>query len=655
MLARRLLAVAVACCLMPAIGCTTVQFVELREKPPNPIMERLTETAFGGASVSERTQAFMQQTSYQGGASFAQMLHHTRRQIGTARHREALHAAAEVSYLASAEAQNRDRALAMELCLDAARFSWKYLTTPIEGGRVVDPNQSPHRQTAEVYNTSVESFLRMLRKAGRCRLGEAVELPLSDRIVDFEIPHPSPGLTLDQLGEFLFVADYEVKNLRSRHTTPGLGTPLIVKRAATQHPLEGYYAEGLSYPVTAVLRFDTSDPSAARLEVYDARESEGIAVAGNFLPLETDLSTPLAWFLTDPRKSLLDTFAFLRVDKAQSLEGLYMVQPYDPNRIPVLMVHGIWSSPVTWMEMFNDLQSDPVLRDKYQFWFYLYPTGQPLTFAAAGLRERLKELRLQCDPHGQNPKLDQMVVVGHSMGGLMSYLLTIDSEDNLWNAVSRIPVDQFTADENTKREIQRVFFFEGDESVDRIITIASPFNGSGYANRFTRWLSGSLVSLPNTTSRLSDLIYEQNNQSIWDRMLAPRTSVDSLNKNSAVLRLVGQTQLPETVRHHNIVGVSRGRGLSDLSDGVVKYRSAHRDNVESEIRVKASHSDVHRHPDSVAEVRRILLMHLQELQPSGRIIQIQHQQPPEPQQQQQQQQPQQPAQRRRADLVTPGR
>lgn len=626
MFALRYLTVVIACGLIAAPGCTTVQFVELREKPPNPIMERLTQTAFGGASVTGRTRSFMHRTSYQGGANFAHMLHHARRQIGEQNHREALHAASEISYLASEEAKKKDRALAMELCLDAARFSWKYLTEQSPGGRVVDPNASPHRQTAEVYNTSVQSFLRMLKTAGKCRLGHPIELPISNRIVDFEIPHPSPGLTLDQLGDFLFVADYEVKNLRSRHITRGIGTPLIVRRAETQHPLEGYYAEGLSYPVTAILRFDSPEqPGAARLEVYDGRESEGVSVAGNFLPLETDISTPLAWFLTDPRKSLLDTFAFLRADKAQKLEGLYMVQPYDPNRIPVLMVHGIWSSPVTWMEMFNDLQSDPLLREKYQFWFYLYPTGQPLTFAAAGLRERLKELRMKCDPQGQNPKLDQMVVVGHSMGGLMSYLLTIDSKDNLWNALSRIPVSEFTTDHDTHREIQRVFFFESDESIDRIITIASPFNGSGYANRFTRWLSGSLVSLPNTTSQLSELIYKRNNRSFWDRMFAPRTSVDSLNKNSAILRLVGQTSLPQDVKHHNIVGVSSGKGLSNLTDGVVTFRSAHRENVESEIHVKARHSDVHRHPDSVAEVRRILRQHLEELQESSRrIMQVDH-------------------------------
>jgi len=250
-----------------------------------------------------------------------------------------------------------------------------------------------------------------------------------------------------------------------------------------------------------------------------------------------------------------------------------------------------------------------------------------MTFVGAPRRGRLKELRLKCDPHGQKRKLGQMVVVGHSRGGLMSYLLTIDSEDKLWNAVSRIPVDQFSEDASTKRESQRVFFVEGDDSVDRIITIASPFNGSGYANRFTRWLSGSLISLPNTTSQLSHLIYEQNNQSLWDRMFTPRTSVDSLNKHSAVLRLVAQTELPDGVQHHNIVGVSKGKRLSDLSDGVVTFRSAHREHVDSEIRVKASHSDVHRHPDSVAEVRRILLLHLKERQSAGRVTQIQHQQP----------------------------
>lgn len=596
------------------MGCTTVDFVELREKPANPILERLAKTAFGGAATSERTQRLLQLTSYQGGGNFAHMLHHARRQIGGVHNLDALHASAEISYLAAEKATEHDKGLALELSFDAAKFSWKYLTTKLHDGNLVDPNQAPHRETADVYNTSVQEFLRLVRRTGDYRFGQPLRMPISKRTIDFQIPVPSPGLTLDQLGEFRFVADYEVKNLRNRHAKSGVGVPLIVKRAKTSHPLERYYAEGLSYPATAVLRFNNNlADQDAHLELYDTRESGQVNVDGNSLPMETDISTPLAWFLSDPKKSLLDTFAFFRTDKAQRLEGLYMVQPYDPNRIPVLMVHGIWSSPITWMEMFNDLQSDPNLRDNYQFWFYMYPTGQPLTFAAAGLRDRLKELRLKCDPMGQNPTLDQMVVVGHSMGGLMSYLMTVDSEDKLWKAMSRVPVEQFKTDAEIQNEIRRVFFFEGDRSIDRIVTIASPFNGSGYSNVFTRWLSGSLVSLPNTTSKLSQLIIRQNNQSLWDRMFASRTSVDSLNKDSAILRLVGQTSAPEDVHHHNIVGVKKGKSLSDLTDGVVKFRSAHRSDVKSEIRVKAAHSEVHRHPDSVAEVQRILLEHLTEL------------------------------------------
>lgn len=596
-----------------AVGCATTTFVEMREKAPNPIIERLTQTAQGSAAPSLRTRQFLRQTGYGGPADFAMMLQHCLDQKYGIQHLESLHAAAEISYLSAQSSRQNDPQLATELSFDAAKFSWEYLTLPRPNGELPDPNSKPHNETRDIYNTSLRSFLRLVQRSGGYQMGQPMQLPLSGRKVRVEIPFPTHAMTLDQLGDFEFVADYELTNLRTRYTRSGVGVPLMIRRRKTDHPLEDYYAEGLSYPVTAVARFDDSLDHSTTLQLFDSRESDGVTVRQTLLPLETDLSTPLAWFLTDPKKSLLDTFAFFRTDKAQKLEGLYMVQPYDPDRIPVLMVHGIWSSPITWMEMFNDLQSDATIRDRYQFWFHLYPTGQPLTFAAAELREELKELRLQLDPYGQNPNLDQMVTVGHSMGGLMSYLMTVDSEDKLWRAMSRLPVSQIQADQKAHEEIRRVFFFESDHSIDRIVTIGSPFQGSGYANRFTRWLSGSLVSLPDTTSQLSRLIFLQNNQSFWDRLIAPRTSVDSLTKNSAILKLVSETEVRPDVKHHNIVGIDRGSGPGDWSDGVVKLHSSSRSDADSEIRVKASHSEVHRHPNTVAEVKRILRLHLHEL------------------------------------------
>lgn len=608
---------ALACVLS---GCTTVQFVELREKPPNPILERLTETAFGGPGPSSRTQCFLRDSGYTGSHDFVQMLKHCRNQIGRENHAEALHATSEISYLAAQNARSSDPGLAMELCLDAARFSWMEFTETNDGGAVADPNSPSKRETVDIYNTSLQEFMKLARGTNAYRLGQPIRMPISGQVVHVEVPYPSEWISKDQLGEFDFVSNYELKNLRNRHTTRGIGVPIMVRRARSKQtdPMETYYADGLSLPVTVVAKFDPqswerSSEEPITLQLLDPRETDGIVVHNTLLPLESDISTPLAWYLTDPKKKLLETFAFFRSDQAQELEGLHMITPFDPDRIPVLMVHGIWSSPTTWMEMFNDLQSDPTIRDKYQFWFYQYPTGEPLTFATANLRDRLKEMRVKCDPFGKNPKLDQTVVVGHSMGGLMAYLLTVDSDDKLWNGLSKLSVDQIEANPETRDQIQRVFFFESDRSIDRIVTIAAPFNGSGYSNFFTRWLGGSLVSLPNTTSHLSQLIFRQNNQRIWDRMFAPRTSLDSLNKNSAVLRLVNQTTVAEEVKHHNVVGVRKGKSLEDWTDGVVRLRSAARKDVDSQVEVKASHSDVQQHPDTIAEIRRVLMEHLEDV------------------------------------------
>ena len=610
-----------ACAVAFALsGCTTVQFVELREKPPNPILERLTQTAYGGPGPSAQTWKFLSGSGYCGATDFAQMLLHTRNQIGGENHSQALRAAAEISYLAAQSAVKNDRGLAMELCLDAARYSWIRFTETDSAGRMKDPNAATQRETVEIYNTSLQELLRLARDSGDYQLGKPMRMPISKQLVDVDVPFPSPWISKDQLGAFDFVSNYELKNLRNRHTKPGVGVPIMVRRARTisSDPLEGYYAEGLSLPVTVVARFaatawERNNDETVTIQLFDPRESDGVVVNNNLLPLESDLSTPLAWYLTDPKKKLLETFAFFRSDRAQNLEGLHMITPFDPDRIPVLMVHGIWSSTNTWMEMFNDLQSDPVIRDKYQFWFYQYPTGEPLTFAAANLRDRIKEMRIKCDPHGQNEKLDQTVVVGHSMGGLMAFLLTIDSEDKLWNGLSKLPVEQIKGNQDTHNQIKRVFFFETDRSIDRVVTIAAPFNGSGYSNTFTRWLGGSLVSLPNTTSNLSELIFRQNNQSTWDRIFAPRTSLDSLKKNSAVLNLVNHSTTPDDVKHHNIVGVSKGQSLENWTDGVVRFRSASRNDADSQVQVTASHSDVQRHPKTIAEVRRVLMEHLEDV------------------------------------------
>jgi pimeloyl-ACP methyl ester carboxylesterase len=536
---------------------------------------------------------------------------------------EALYSLAELNYLGAQAVSGRDAPLASELYLDSAQWAWDYFATTTDEGRLPDPVAPEHRATADVYNASCEALLRIARKHGRYCMGQSWRMPLTGRSIDFEIPFPSRLVCADSVGEFEFVSDFRITNLRNHHTSQGLGVPVIAVRkpSATPDPMQKYYAQGMSCATTLVFRFPEGSAGrhdrhsqTIRLQAFDPRESDGFQLGNALLPLESDLSTPLARFLSNPDLRLLDTWGFLRPDRVRSVEGLYMVQPYDPDRIPVLMVHGLWSSPMTWMEMFNDLQADPEIRRRYQFWFYLYPTGEPLAFAAANLREELKDVRNDCDPSQSNVRMDQMVMVGHSMGGLMSHLLTIDSGERLWNSISSLPLEQLRAEPEQKNEIRRVFFFESDPAVSRIVTIASPYGGSRYSNALTRWLGSSIVWLPSRTLQLSRLVFQQNNSGLWDRVLPQPTSLDSLAGKSAVLTLIRETRVPQDVQHHNIVGIQRGKSDADWTDGVVTFASAHRPDVASELTVPAGHSEVHRHPRTIDEVRRILIVHLNDIQ-----------------------------------------
>ncbi len=607
-------------------GCTTTGYVTLREKPRNPLLERLQN---GHSGYSSGTQSVLTVAGVPANSARQIALEHVRRMLKQAPTPDRLHAAAEISYLLARDTGSQDRNLAMELYVDAAQYAWQYLAGTHDG-TVRDPTAERHRPVAEIYNSGVEAFLRELMALQRDERLTEFQLPLTKRRIVFEVPQPSPWLQPDQVGDIEFVSDYEIRRLRNRHRTDGVGVPLIIqrRRPIRPTPAEKYYLDGLRFPATVVLRFpspaDQRNGAPVRLQAWDPRDSESIMVGTEPLPLETDLSTPLARFLSNPNLEDVSTFALLWPDRATDLRGLYMVQPYDPDRIPVLMVHGLWSSPMTWMEMFNDLQSDPVLRKHYQFWFYLYPTGEPVPFSLADLRDELNELRQRCDPQQENENLRRMVLVGHSMGGLLSYLMTVDSGDRLWKSVSGVPVAELSSDRRTTNEIRRVFFFRSDPDVDRIVTIASPFRGSSYANRVTRWLGRTLISLPGRTLEVTRLLtgLQEQRGADWKQILAPQTSLDSLARRSAVVRLISETSVPDDIAHHNIVGVCRGWSPKWWTDGIVTYRSAHRADADSEKIVRAGHSHVHRHPDAIEEVRAILHEHLRTTADRLRVIPV---------------------------------
>lgn len=613
-----------------AWGCASAEYASLRKTPKNPLADQLQLFSKSGPKPSPRVMQVLRRfglADQLGGDDHEMLvkLEELHEREPTAESRYAL---AELSYIAAVKAKPRDAEQALDFYGAAVTHSYQYLFDHRLAWQrnVFDPE---FRGACNLYNTALESTLRLVTANHQLQPGAKHEIKAGSRDCELSVVCRAPGWGADQFARFEFVNDYEVQNLTNQYHSYGLGVPLIAVRSKPTEatPAEKFYPPDLSVPVTAFLRMMPQAPNStapeerhlAQLELYDPLATQDVFLANIRVPLESDLSTPLAYFLNKPDLMNLSTLGLVRPAAYDNLRGLYMVQPYEPGKIPVLMVHGLWSSPITWMEMFNDLRSDPRIRKHFQFWFYLYPTGQPFWLSAAQLRRDLAETRQILDPSHSEGALDQMVLVGHSMGGLVSNMQTVESGDKYWNTVSTEPITLIKAGPELKTELQSTFYFHPNRSVKRVVTIGTPHRGSDFANDATRWLGRTFISMPKKLVHGSEAIYRENPDAFPDgSILKIPTSIDSLAPDCPILPILLEAPRPPDLKRHNIVGVVEKENIlnrvSGKGDGVVSYESAHLDNVNSEIVVNADHLNVHRHPIAVLEVRRILLEHLNELQ-----------------------------------------
>ena len=493
-----------------------------------------------------------------------------------------------------------------------------------------DPNFG---EVTRAYNESLEALLRYLdvKRGFNGQTPERVETRLFDLALDCRILGHWDRQEFERIE---FVSDYDVQGLTNHHQQYGVGVPLIAVRSTQPSlvvPSEKYYPPNLTLPVTAFLRFSpeerifgTERPTIhGVMEMIDPLKESTVRVGGLEAPLATDITAPLAYFLNDPlyRSYLLATASLLNADLGREVRGLYMLEPYDPSKIPVVMVHGFWSSATTWTEMFNDLIANPLLNSRYQFWFYMYPTGQPFWVSAKQMREDLAEVHATLDPSSQSLALSQMVLVGHSMGGLISYLQTVDSDDNFWKILSDQPFDALQGESADIEELRETLFFEADPRIRRVVTLASPFHGSDFANSTTRWLGRTLLKLPQMlVQRNSDLV-KQNGDIIKNpELLTIETSVDSLASDSPFFVALQNVRPAPWTRYHNLYGRVEPEGwyqswqqsIWGEGDGVVSIESAQFRHAHTREEVDSKHMTIHQSAQSILAVRQVLLQHLAE-------------------------------------------
>ncbi|HVA50391.1 MAG TPA: alpha/beta fold hydrolase [Pirellulales bacterium] len=630
-----------ACAAVVAVltGCGTTHYVKVRSVPRSPLVEQLKLTSRGGPQPSARTLQLLRLYNLRDDlhGNLQPLLDKFQAIVDREPTPDKVYAFAELNYIAGRKAELKNPDLALDYFGTTVTHAYLYLFDP-RYGPMRNPYDPEFRSACDLYNGALESTLRLVQRRGGLLPGRTYSIESASQAWDVKIV-VSPGRWQnDDFAAFKFVSDYEVRELKNQFHNFGLGVPLIAirERRGEQRPEEQFLPAVLSFPVTAFLHVvpdqqtsgdGTRPRHTAILNLYDPLLSTDILAGNRRVPLETDLSTPLAYFLNDP---LLDpnnprlnletvaTQGLLHPEQTAAEAGLYMLQPYEPDKIPVLMVHGLWSSPMTWMEMFNDLRGDPEIRKHYQFWFYLYPTAQPFWQGATRLRKDLAHARAVLDPRRREPAFDQMVLVGHSMGGLVAKMQTVASRDDFWHIVSDKPFRLVKASSGERRQLEDVFFFRPEPAVRRLITIATPHRGSRFANNATRWLANELINLPKLQLLHRDELLKENPGVFRDHtILEVKTSVDSLAPDSPILPVLLEAPQPPWLKCHNIVGVLPNKGLigsvAGGTDGVVSYESAHLDNVASETKVPADHTTVNRHPLSILEVRRILLEHLRDL------------------------------------------
>ncbi len=605
-------------------GCAQTAWVRVREVPANPLAGPLKLLSPTGPQPTDRTMLLLRRYNLEGevkhGTELLSKLHELNKQEPST---DKLYSISELAYLAGKRAEPISRRRAMELHGLAVVNAYHYLFDA-HFGRYRNPYDPEFRGACNLYNSALESTLRIVKKQGGLVPGSTQTIRTANQTVEATIVLRGGNWRPEDFEEFRFVSDYEIKGLQNQYHNYGLGVPLIAvrKHHGTTNTEEKFYPPGLSFPVTAFMRV-LPEPApgdahhVVHVELYDPLNTSEIYVEGRTVPLESDLTTPLAYALNQKQLRNLDssTAGLLNPAQTEKLQGLYMLEPYQPGKIPVLMIHGLWSSPITWMEMFNDLRGAPEIRSRYQFWFYLYPTGRPFWDSAVQLRQDLAEARQIIDPQHRQLALDRMVLVGHSMGGLVAELQTLDSRNDFWNVVSEQPFHLVKASEETKQNLANTFFSRPNPSIHRVITIGTPFRGSKMANSTTRWLGSKLIKLPQMLTKHRQQLHKDNPDLFREPALIDvETSIDSLSPDSPILPVMLTAQRAPWVRYHNIVGRIPDKGLIGRvvggSDGVVSATSAHLDNGSSEIVVNADHSEIHRHPLSVLEVHRILLEHL---------------------------------------------
>lgn len=415
----------------------------------------------------------------------------------------------------------------------------------------------------------------------------------------------------------------EFSGLRSTYRRDGIGADLVAimeddpitsNATSPEKKVAPIFSEMPSPALTVLTYFrgeSLSEVLSTRevvLSVHDPYRVAAVDIHGQRVPVSADFTSGYALWLAQSRFSKQAIYTLLGRRHGIERPHVYLMQPFDPERRVLLMLHGLASSPEAWVNVVNEISGDEALREKFQIWLMYYPTNAPLAYNQFTIRDAIGKTLRHFDPEGTGQASRNMVLVGHSMGGVLARLLVSSSGDRLWNEVRE---EYGITDEQGKMRarLDPMLRFEPMPQVNRAIFIAAPHRGTKVARKgIVRWLASALIKLPSTLmTSFQDVISQlaANKRKIDPGRVIPN-SVDNLSESNPFVQAASDLPMALGLRYHSIIARRDPEvPLEESDDGLVPYASSHLAGALSEKVITSGHS-VQETTTAITEVRRVL-------------------------------------------------
>lgn len=377
-----------------------------------------------------------------------------------------------------------------------------------------------------------------------------------------------------------------------------LGVDGVIINKNSEKSIDKYYPlEGLFRPIT--FTFDglkqNGDKWELRIKSHQINQIQSIELAKEFYTLRYSPAAAFIVLIEHANINELDWLGLVNASKAESRRGIFAIEEISTTKTPIVMIHGLNSEPLIWRYLTLAILNNKDLHNRYQVWHAYYPSGPPPFYSAMMLRKIIKDL---LDSFPSLAEKNEAVFIGHSLGGILSKLMTTNPDYQLWDTTFTIRPENLLISAE-EQQIKDIFIFDQLFKKNKVFFLDTPHRGSSTAESFVGQISSALVTLPDSFLGLFRKFINRISIGNITTSMFPflnsygPDSVQALRPGYPLMESLNKIKINGDV--FSIIG-SNGRlyceipyQCTDITDGIVPYSSAHNEQAIKEILVRSSH------------------------------------------------------------------